>query len=193
MFLLQYQPQIHRVIVVFALICVALDIAAMAKRSSLTCYEEFPNGILGGLFTIVLDLFLLGYYFTNKHDFKFPAGGDRTPRDWNKQPTGKLERPYPGRFVAGKALALGFLLFWPLYEIPKTSQITLPLHPTCSTGTGDFEEGFYRISPLISDVVKYLHLGRARNAISLSICVLLLTDIRISFGRWTLGKKTVAK
>lgn len=92
-----------------------------------------------------------------------------------------------------KVVLLAFTLFWPIYEIVQTSDNNQPLRTSCRSSSGNNNDGFIRLDPLIGIMATYLHLLRARNTISLYIAVLIAIDIRITFGWWNLGRKMQPK
>jgi hypothetical protein len=196
MFMLQYQPQIYRVICSFSFICLGLDFAALIWTGKISSYT-IVNGTLQAGASLAADFLLFfGYFASKKHDIQFSSDNKtgRIARDWSKSKV-SLEKDTvtnTSTMLVCQVLVFSVSLFWPVYEIIATSQITQPIYTECSSGQRGPKEEDYRIFPLISDLIVYLHLLRVRNAICLAICVLIVIDFRISFGRWNIARKSRA-
>ena len=184
MFMLQYQPQIHRVIFLYAVVCLTLDITGLVLAGNIGCYNVVDLGLQAAMCITPDGLILVTYFLTSKPDRYVTK--NRTPTDWNKP---VKDESFRSMFLLGQVLMILFSLFWPFYEFVTTAQIQQPVQASCQADSPGPDGLPSRIYPLMSTLIRFLHVVRVRNALSLVNCVLVAFDLRISVGRWRRVRK----
>ncbi|GJJ67736.1 hypothetical protein EMPS_00082 [Entomortierella parvispora] len=184
MFMLQYQPQIHRVIFLYAVLCLALDIVSLVLAGNVSCYNIMDLGLQAAICVTPDAVILVTYFLTSKPDSFVTA--QRTPADWNKP---MRDESFRTIFMVGQVLMILLASFWPFYEFWFTSRIRQPLVASCQADRTGPDGLPSRIYPRMSILIRFLHVMRVRNAFVIVTCVLIAFDLRISISRWRRVRK----
>lgn len=184
MFLHQFQPQIHRVIVLYAAVCVTLDIFGLVLAGNISCYNVVDPGLQAAMCITPDGAILVTYFLTSKADRYVTK--NRTRADWNKP---VKDVSFRSMYLVCQVLMILFPMFWPFYEIMTTAQIQQPIQPNCQVYSTAADGLQTRMYPLMLTLIRYLHMIRIRNALALVNCILVAFDLRISVGRWRRVRK----
>ncbi|KAG0048137.1 hypothetical protein BGZ83_006853 [Gryganskiella cystojenkinii] len=172
--------KIHRVLVLFSLPLMALDIYNLIQGVKVSCYHVADDPLLQGFATLVPDILLLLVYSVQVKEHRLPHGDHRKRSNPHKIYT---------KFSFGNIFWRFFLLIltlaWPVREIISTNGIVQPVPNRCygdghdqAYETIDGRHGYARVSPFVTqDLIPFLKVARVRTSICVAVCILMCIEL----------------